>query len=192
MFLAPIVALAGTAVSAAGTIMGARAQASALEYQAAVARQKGMAEKAAAQRDSLDTSRKTQFALSTLQARSAASGAGADDPTVASLAGDIAGRGFYQSALQMWQGEEAQWGAETQARGEEATASAYKTYGTMSALGTILGGAGSLLGKYGGSLGLGSSGSGSTLPNSNTATAVDSPYPRNMYDQLYPWMYGNG
>lgn len=186
-FIAPIVALAGAAVSAAGTIMGSRAQASALEYQAAVARQRGMAEKAASQREALDTSRKEKFALSTLQARSAASGAGADDPTVANLAGDIAGRGAYQQMLQMWQGEESQWGAETQARGEEATASAYKTYGMTSALGTILGSAGSLLGKYGSS-GFGTGGStDSTLPS-----ATDSPYPRNMYDQFYPWMYGNG
>lgn len=160
--LSAIVTGVGTAVSAAGTIAGANAQSSALDYQARTARAKGVQEEAAAQRSALESKRKAELAQSTLQARSAASGAGASDPTVVDLAGDIGARGRYQSGLQMWQGQMRGWDYETDARAKDAQASATRTAGGLSAFGTILGGAGSMFKAFGGGAPR-SSGAGSPL-----------------------------
>ena len=119
----------GTAVTAGGTIAGANAQAAALDYQARAARVKSVQEEAVAQRGALESKRKGEVARSTLQARAAASGAGASDPTIADLAGDIGARSRYQSGLQMWQGQMRGWDYETDARAKESQSSAVKTAG---------------------------------------------------------------
>jgi len=167
MLLGPIVGLLGTAVSAYGTIAGSRAQAASLDYQAKVARQKGAQEEASAQRQALDTARKTQLAQSTLQARAAGSGAGASDPTVIDLASDIAGRGKYQGLLQQSEGAFKNWDYQTEAAGKEASASAYRDYGTLSAAGTLLGGVGNTFKSYSNGMF-----SGTTLPSSQTAFSL--------------------
>jgi hypothetical protein len=147
--LGPIVGLLGTAVSAYGTIAGANAQSAALDYQAKVARIKATQEQATAQRGALESKRKADLAQSTLQARAAASGAGASDPTVVDLAGDIGARGRYQSGLQMWQGQERGWDYTVDANAKEAQADTIRSVAPLSAFGTILGGAGSIFKAYG-------------------------------------------
>lgn len=140
-----IIGLLGSFVSAAGTIMSAGAQASALNYQAQVAKQQGMQQVAAAQRQELEQNRKTQIAQSTLQAQAAASGAGASDPTIVSLSSNIAGRGTYMGLLDLWQGQAQQWEYDTKAQAYEAQASAIQSSAPFSALGTILGGVGGMV-----------------------------------------------
>jgi hypothetical protein len=168
MFLAalgPIMSLAGTAVSAMGTIAGANAQAAGLRYQAEVARRKGVQEEAAAQRSALEASRKADVAQSRGQAVAAASGAGASDMTVVDNAKDLAGRGAYQSGLAQWQGNMRGWDYKTDAIAKEASAKAVTSGARLSAFGTILGGAGSLFKAFGsGSFG----GSGSTIPSADS------------------------
>jgi hypothetical protein len=51
----------------------------------------------------------------------------------------------------MWQGQMKSWDYNVDANAKEAQADAYKTYGNLSAFGTLLGGAGSLFKAYGGS-----------------------------------------
>ena len=144
MMLAPIVGLIGTAVSAYGTIAGANAQASGLEYQASVARTKARQEEAIGQRQQMETDRKTRLTQSRLQATSSASGGSASDPTVVDLAGDIAGRGKYMGGLQMWQANQNAWDFDTKAQALSASADATRSGGKLSAFSTILGGAASL------------------------------------------------
>lgn len=159
--IAPIIGLIGTAVSAFGTIAGAKAQSNALEYQAEAARRKGVQEVAVAQRKSLETKRKEEFAQSSLQAKASASGAGASDNTVVDLAGGLAKRGSYLSGLDLWQGKSNQWDFDVRAGALDAQADATRTAGNMSAFGTILGGASSFARSFG-------SQGGFTLPSAGT------------------------
>ena len=142
--LAPIIGIIGTAVSAYGTIAGANAQASGMEYQAAVARTKARQEEAIAQRQQMETDRKTKLTLSRAQAVASASGGSATDPTVVDNAGDIAARGKYTGGLQMWQGKMNAWDFDTKAQGLQASADATRSGGKLSAFSTILGGAASI------------------------------------------------
>jgi hypothetical protein len=178
--IAPIIGLIGTAVSAYGTIAGANAQASAMEYQARVARQKATQEEAVGQRNALETQRKTKLAQSQLQARAAASGAGASDPTVVDLATGIEGRGKYMGGLQQWQGDNRAWDYRTDAVGKEASAQSVRSGGQLSAFGTILGGASSLFKTFSGNFG------GSTLPSSAT-TGTQQPEDNYYWNRPY-WM----
>lgn len=148
--LGPILSLAGTAVSAMGTIAAGNAQAAGLRYQAEVARRKSVQEEAAGQRSALEASRKAEVAGSRAQAVAAASGGGASDMTVVDNAKDLAGRGAYQAGLAQWQGDIRGWDYKTDAAAKEASASAAQSGAKMSAFGTILGGAGSLFKAFGG------------------------------------------
>lgn len=154
--------VAGGALSAGGTLIGGAAAAdagasaqSAQYFKAAQEDQAAQESRASSQRDSLETGRKTKLALSTLQARSAAGGGAADDPGVLNLAGDISGRGEYQSLLDMYKGENRARGLEDTAIGSRLTGDAAKAEGDakqsasyLSAAGTIIGTAGSAYKTY--------------------------------------------
>lgn len=153
---------AGAAVSALGTIAGGNAaeaagEASNASYQFK-AKQEEMAaqeSRASAQRQQFERQRQTRLVQSRLQASAAASGGGADDPTILGLVGDIGARGEYESLMEMYKGE-------NRARGLEDTATASRMSGAaalaegkakrsasqLSALGTIIGGAGSMFNIY--------------------------------------------
>lgn len=154
---------AGAATSAAGTIMSGNAAAqggqiakNAEDFKAAQLNQQAVQSRAVAQRQALETGRKTTFALSSLQAGAAASGGGASDEGVTVLASDIAGRGKYLSLADMYQGENTARGLEAQAEGATYTGEADLFEGEQkqsasryTAAGTILGGAGSMFKQYG-------------------------------------------
>jgi hypothetical protein len=89
----------GAAISAIGTLASgaasqrqAEAQAAALDYQAKVEEKRAMEERALAQRKAMDRRREGKLALSTLQARAAASGGSATDPSIINVGSNIAGR----------------------------------------------------------------------------------------------------
>lgn len=154
--------VAGGALSAGGTLIGGAAAADAgassqqaSYFKAAQEDQAAQESRASSQRDSLEKGRQTQLALSTLQARSAAGGGSASDPGVLNLAGDISGRGEYQSLLDMYKGENRARGLEDQAIGSRLTGDAAKAEGEakrsasyLSAAGTIIGSAGSAYRTY--------------------------------------------
>lgn len=155
--------LAAGLTAGAGTIMSGNAAAAAGQmgqnaknYEAQQLNQNAVQERAVAQRQALDKARETTFALSGLQARAAASGGSAQDPTVVKLGGDIAGRGKYEALADMYQGENRARGLEAQAKGDIYTGEALKMEGDMkreasyfSAAGTVLGSAGSMARQYG-------------------------------------------
>lgn len=156
---------AGTAVSAAGTLAAGRAAQDAgmrgqqaAYFEAAQQEQQAQESRAAAQRGALEKRREGRLLLSKLQARAAASGGGADDPTVLDLGGDIAQRSEYDALFEMYRGENRARGLEDQAMGSRMTGDARRAEGEakkraakLSAIGTIIGGASSMAGTYGGS-----------------------------------------
>lgn len=154
--------VAGGALSAGGTLIGGQAAADAGESargaQYFKATQEDMAaqeSRAAAQRASLDKGRETTLLLSKLQAGAASGGGGASDPTILNLAEGIAGRGEYESLLDMYKGENRARGLQDEATGSRLTGDAAKAEGDakktasyLSAAGTLIGSAGSAYRTY--------------------------------------------
>jgi hypothetical protein len=144
----------------------ARQQAQALEYQAIAevqaadykAKQEervGQEQRAAAQRKGLEEKRKETYLQSHLQATAAASGGGADDPTIVKLSSDIAQQGEYNALSQMWSGESQAVGLENQARLDRysgrtraSALNAEASAARSKADATILGGVGGLFGSF--------------------------------------------
>lgn len=155
-------AVVGGAVSAAGTIAGGSAAAQAGQsaqqasnFKAAQEDQAAQETRASSQRDSLEKGRQTQLTLSKLQANAAAGGGSASDPGVLNLAGDIAGRGEYESLMDMFKGENRARGLTDQATGSRLTGDAQAAEGDakqsasyLSAAGTLIGTAGSAYKTY--------------------------------------------
>lgn len=167
----------GTGISAAGTIAGGNASRSAgtaaqvagqMQQQALNAKadqqtSNAAGELAAAQRTMLDTRLKTSLTQSTMTAKAAGSGFNAATGSMLNNSGEIAQRGEYQALMDVFGGQNEMTGtlnqadatrysgkiaalegdakaAEGEARGDAAD---------LSALGTIAGGAGSMLKTYG-------------------------------------------
>ncbi len=152
----------GTGVSAMGTIASGKAAEQAgrqaqqaREFEALQQEQAAQESRAAAQRQAIDKRREGQLLLSRLQARAAASGGGADDPTVLDLGGGIAERGEYEALTEMYRGENRARGLEDSAVGSRMTGEALRAEGEakkrasrLSAFGTLIGGATSMYGQY--------------------------------------------
>lgn len=155
---------AGSAVSAMGTIAGGKAAEQAgmatqqsMNFRAKQEEMAAQESRAAAQKIALEKRHEGKLAQSTLQARAAAGGGGADDPTILNLSEDIAGRTEYLSLMEMYKGENRARGLEDQAIGSRMTGDAAFAEGQMkkkaaklSAIGTIIGGAGSMAKTAGG------------------------------------------
>ena len=160
--LALIATLAGTAVSAVGTIAAgqakaqeAEAQARAQEFQAAQLDVAAKEEKASAQRDMFELRHRKELALSQLQSKAAGSGFSATDPTALQIGDEISKYGTYQEQMAMYGGEAKSRDAQFSAAAKRYSAgmsreigSSYKTASYLSAGGTILGGIGGMAGKY--------------------------------------------
>lgn len=137
---------------------GARAR-EAKEFEAAQLGQQAGQAQASAQRRSLEQRRRAQMVASRALAVSAASGAGASDPTIETIISDIQGEGAYRAGLELYHGEErarqmrmgaeaANYEGQVAERGGKERARAAR----ISAFGSALSGAGnsySLYSKYG-------------------------------------------
>jgi hypothetical protein len=154
--------VAGSAVSAMGTIAGGNAAADAgiraqqsYEFKAKQEQMAAQEARAVAQRQALEEDRKATLLLSTLQARGAADGGNAADVGILNLAGNIAGRGKYDGLFKLYQGENRARGLDDSATasrmtGEAAFAEgqAKKQASRLSALGTVIGGFGSAFSQF--------------------------------------------
>jgi hypothetical protein len=157
-----IATVAGGALSAAGTIAGGqaaadagKAQKGARDFEALQQEQAAQESRAVAQRSAMEQRREGRLLQSRLQARAAASGGGADDPTVVGLGRDIAGRSEEGALFEMYKGENRARGLQDQALGSRmsgdaalAEGRAKRTASYLSAAGTIIGSAGSAYGTY--------------------------------------------
>jgi hypothetical protein len=147
--LALVASLAGTAVSAIGTIAAGKAQAQAANYEAAQLDIKAKEERAAAQREALEKKRETDLLLSRHQALTANSGLGTTDPTILDQTGEIADYGTYQQAMTQYGGESRAAGLESQASATRLTGKAAQQGAMYAAAGTIINGASSMFDRFG-------------------------------------------
>ena len=111
---APYLMIGGTALSAynqygAGKAAAAEGKAiqSAKEFEAQQMLVNAGQARATSQRKALAQQKQTKLVQSALQARAAASGGGALDPTVMDLAGDIAAEGDYRRRVALYEGDDA-------------------------------------------------------------------------------------
>lgn len=160
---AMVVSTVGTIVSANDAASAARAEGKQAQkvgdWQAAQLRQQAGQERAASQRQAEEERRAGRLAVSTARARAAASGGGAQDPTVLKIYGDLAAEGETNALTALWEGEEAAKGLEMQAAGAQYegaaaneaskfTSRAYRRAGYISAAGNLLSGGADFYSKY--------------------------------------------
>lgn len=142
--------VAGTFLSAAGTLEGGEAQQRAASYQAAQMRRNAGQEQAAGIQAAKEEARKAELIQSRILAVAGASGAGALDPTVINLISQTAAEGELASMTRIYNSEVAAQGLREQAAATEyegvlaKRASKYKAYSTM------LSGGKSMMDMYGG------------------------------------------
>lgn len=97
--------VAGGAVSAAGSLQQGRAAKEAADTEALQLEMKGREEFAAAQRDAFAKRKEGTLANSRLQALAAASGGGADDPTIIKLMSGISTDAEYNAQTELYGGK---------------------------------------------------------------------------------------
>ncbi len=170
--IATIASMAGTAVTAIGTIASGNAQADYYQRQGAATKQaadfeakqldiKAKDEFAAGQKDMLQLRRQKNLALSQLQARGAASGFDATDPSNLALADEISKYGTLQESAALYGGAGKANDIRLSAAGKrfsgDTTNALYSEYGDsvrqgsyLSAAGTILGGVSTMASRFGG------------------------------------------
>lgn len=145
--------IGGTVLSAVSGASSARAQGNAAnaaaQYQARQMEQQAGQERASAQRKSIEERRRAQLASSRALALSAASGAGASDPTVIDIMGDLAGEGEYRALSAMYEGEEKARGSQMGATAKRYEGASAVAESRAKARNAILGGGMSLLQRYG-------------------------------------------
>jgi len=169
----------GPALSIGGTLLGASGQRSQAKAASQQADQQAEAAKKAAeysavqheyiagqtratsQREAAIQRHGAKLLASRALAVAAASGAGATDPTVTNIIGDIIGEGAYRAALAMYEGEEEakqhEFNAETAratgiytAAARNAESASISRASNLSMFGTLLSGGASFADKYGG------------------------------------------
>lgn len=153
----------GGGISAAGTIAGGNAaaqagqmQQQAANYQAAQTEENARQSFASGQRQMLDTEEKTRLAISSARAAGASSGVDIGTGSPADVQGQLAKRGSYNAAMDMFNGASAASGLMNQAAGTRYTGVAEAIEGEqkkkaseLAAAGTIAGTAGSMFKTYG-------------------------------------------
>ena len=135
-----IASLAGTAISAVGSIAAGNAARRDAEFQAAQMDIQSKQEYAAAQREAQEIERQKKVVMSRQQALSAASGLGAADDTVLEIAAETAGYGEEQKQSALAQGEMRRRQLEYGAAGTRATGTANQIGSYFNAGSTIMGG----------------------------------------------------
>lgn len=146
----------GYDTAADATELQAQLQRQAAEFTAAQLEQRSGQAVAIAQRQAQADRFKVDLVLSRQLAVAAASGGGASDPTIINLMAKTAGVGAYQTAIDLYQGEEQERQLRLQAAAKryegdigviagKAKADAYRTSGDAA----LLSGASSLFSKYG-------------------------------------------
>ena len=139
----------GGGINALGTIAGGQMANQAAQYKATQDTINATQAIAASQRQALDKQQQARMAISSLRARGAASGVNLTSPSSVSIASSIAGKGKYQSLMDMWQGQNTATGLLNQAAAERYSGAAAETGATYSALGTIASMGGSMAKIYG-------------------------------------------
>ena len=126
----------GTVIGAAGSIASGVAAKRNADFEAAQLEAKGKEEFAAAQRDAEAKRREGALITSRQQALAAASGGGADDPTIVKLMTDTVAEAEFNASTAMYGGEQRKRGLFDSAKGR-------RMEGRASLLGSVFDGLGS-------------------------------------------------
>jgi len=145
---APYLMAASTAISAASAIKQGADQRQQAESQAIQLKNQANADEASAQRSAITSRRQANYAISRGQALAAASGAGASDPTIASVLGNIAGQGEYNALTQLYEGDTEGGNARSNATAAINEGNAYQRAGFLKGISTVLTGGTTLATKY--------------------------------------------
>ncbi|WP_016745739.1 hypothetical protein [Rhizorhabdus wittichii] len=142
-------AIGGKVLQAGGSIFGgiaankaAKAEARQMETQAGL-------ERATSQREAMEERRQARLLNSRALAVAAASGGGADDPSVVNLMADIDGEGAYRALTALYEGETEARGLEAQAKARRKEGKNAKIAGFINAGASLLGAGSSLKERYG-------------------------------------------
>lgn len=141
---------AGTAISAGGSIIGANSEAKELRSQADQLDANAGLERASSQRAAIDERRQARLVASRGLALAAASGGGADDPSVVNALAGIEGEGEYRALTALYNGDQSAAGMEADAAAKRRGAKSVKTAGLIKAAGSILSTGASVYDRYGG------------------------------------------
>ena len=147
--MAEALAIGGSVLKAGGTIFSSQAQAKSLKNEARQLDTKAGLERASSQREAMEERRKARLLQSRGQAVAAASGGGADDPTIVNLMADIAGEGEYRSLTALYEGNERAFGLEAEAKARRKEAKNAKIAGYIDAGSTLIGAGSSMAQRYG-------------------------------------------
>lgn len=145
----PYVAAASTVIGVGAQIQQGKSQQEQLLQQAADREEDAKAAQADAQRESLIERRKAKNLMSRARAVSAASGAGASDPTVTNILADIDTQGEVNALNALYAGDAMARGLRSGARASRNEAAVTRRAASLRAASTALGGATSWYQKYG-------------------------------------------
>jgi hypothetical protein len=144
-----VLSAASTVLGAVGSIHSGNAEARELRSQAAQLDEQAGLERATAQRRSIEERRGARLAGSRALALAAASGAGADDPSVLNTITGLDGEGEYRALSTLYSGDQTARGLEADAAARRRGAKSARTTGLIRAGSTILAGGSSLFQRFG-------------------------------------------
>lgn len=133
-------ALIGSLVQGIGAIAGGISANNAAQEEARQLEARGKEEFAASQREALDRRKEGRVLNSRTQALAAASGAGADAPTIVRLMSDTAGQAEYGAQTDLYGGKQRRAGMRDSARASRATGEASLMGSFFDAAGSVLSG----------------------------------------------------
>lgn len=145
----PYISAASTVIGVAGTVQQGAAQSRLLQQQAHERSEDANAAQAQAQREAIIERRKAKNLMSRARAVSAASGAGASDPTVTKILTDIDTQGEVNALNALYTGDTLARGLRSGAASALNESRAMRSAGNLAAASTALGGATSWYEKYG-------------------------------------------
>jgi leucyl aminopeptidase (aminopeptidase T) len=141
-------AVAGTALSAGGSILSADSEAKEMRREATQLETQAGLERASSHRAAMEERRQARLAASRGLTVAAASGASVDDPTVVNILSRIEGEGEYRALSALYEGDQTALGMEAEAAAKRRGAKSTKTAGYIKAGSTILS-ASSMYDRYG-------------------------------------------
>lgn len=144
-----VATVGGTAISAIGADNQGKAAKTEADYEANQLNQNADNQMASAEQREVAQNLQTKYVLSTAQARAAAGGAAATDPTVTTNMMTIAGQGQFRALTDLYQGQAAAQADTTKATADIFGGQQGQASGQTKMYSTILGGASSLYDKYG-------------------------------------------
>ena len=140
--------IAGSLLSAGGTILGANSEAKELRREAAQLEVQAGQERATSQRQSIEERRQARLASSRALAIAAASGGGSDDPSVVNAIANIEGEGEYRALTALYEGNVQADDTVRQAQARRREAKNVKRASLFKAVGSILGAGSTLADRY--------------------------------------------